>query len=988
MNKKIKLCEQKFLVQKFFVSKIIILFLAIPFFWQTLFCAQSTSIDQSVTAKVFDRATGNLYLGLSSSSASTAAILMLPRYSGSGSILQNTIVPSDDSYINSAPIEFLTLSTKACCTKPVIITVAQSEDGPGQQTSVLGYSCDFATNNKSSSSEALNDANGDQTAGIISIAASKTNAYALVKANGKSNFGAIGSGLAAITVTNNIETGGSLILTQTNAQLPLGQKISKHINESTSELKIARDAIFTVSSGLLHWDPKLARLYVGISQITTATTAGARSIIVASSQDSGLVDFYNLAPDSAFLPDDITHIVGAISSDTKQLTIGVKNLKTMRTSTGKNYLIVNGANAQASQITPLYTDVTPGNTIFALPLVDNIQTATIHGTLANYLDPSFSTQAVLPSQLLRSTDMQTMVGAGPLPILYDQAISDIVVVGDAVFISINLEQDTNTEPGIFYSQAMFDEYGRIYRWTPWSKRAFPFYVIDNGQVDFLDVDAANGKIWASKNWIVDSNTTSTVYLTAWESYSQTKNPTDLASTLNKDFKCGCFCHLDLDMSTMGLGKSSPGRYALFGGLEIVAIARISSSTAIGDPYDYDPATGVQYSQYVSSDFTLPENYILTKMPPQSGCVKVLEYSRSALTANSTQGYIFAGTQAGLYVFTASSNQGFVSDSNVDYINAAPFSTGYWHKVNAIQGAVLDIISSGNALYVLTFETSPATPIKNILYKINFANDTTTMFDQSNIKTIAQTAITATGSDLSKAKMFYASTVMTTTLGNNFYEQVVLATNNGLYRTNCFTGLGACNANNQTDAAWQPIDSQDTSVYTDIFSVDNTNYNYLSTFSCNAYQTVWPLQVADKGNCLIFGNNNIRQLNGSYSSIMPTFDPENFNAQSFDCSECSNKNFNCTDLSIENNFNPLYPTSYFWSDGARRFFIMKKSLYQSSTNKLYVFPYDIQEWMVTDPKTQVLTDRNLMATKYFYWLGPIGASGIVLAGTDSGVVALE
>lgn len=993
-----------------------ILFLSMLFFANTqkITCSKNVDLIKEVTTKVMDRSTGNLYIGLdaSSGSSSDAAIVALSRYNGYGNPTGPTIVKETDVSSSYNGIEFLTLSTKSCSNNPLLITVEKNSSGLKQQTTLKAFSINFPKNNKSYSLENIKDATANTTNGIVAIAASDNYAYAAVKPNSSGSlFGQAGSGLAAIEITNNTNINGDIILTQTNAQTGSSTtKIAKPINNTTSELIIESNS--TISDpdpyAILHWDEQLQRLYIGVSQITNdtiGTAPGARSVIVAQSQTNGVVNFAKIAPDNAFNPGDTNQIVGVRTNSANYLTIGIKNLKTMHTSTGKSYLIINGDNAPGTTLPT--TNVTPGNTIYALPLVDNPNSSTIHGTLANYTDPTFTTPATSPTDMLTNQDIPSQVGAGQLPLQQTQKISDIVVIGDTVYVSISETQAINSDPGIFYSQAMFDQYGRIYRWTLWTKRAFPASSPTGSQIAFLDVDAANGKIWAVG--ASGGAPTSTVFTTNWDSNSSSKSPTDMLGVLNKDFKCGCFCHLDLDQSTMGLAEQSPARYALFGGLEQVAFIRTSTSFAPSAPYDKTIPDLIPYAQCVTQDFSLPENYLLTYLPAGAGCVKKLEYSRSFNDPAQTRGYFFAGTQSGLYVFAnENTGQGFAVGPTTNTLNSSPFSENSWKKINAIPGTIIDMVSSGNALYILTFQTSAQKPIINTLYKINFANTIDLMFNSSNLKIIAQNSTNATNSNLISAKMFYAISVTTTKHDANFYEQLLLATNNGIYRSNTFLGSGINNANNQEDAKWETINSEDTNTYTNIFTIDNTNILYPPNIDqITAFETVWPIQLSNKCNCKTFAKNNIDQLSGAISEENPTFYPDNFNSDIFACTGscqqgscqqvccqqicCQNSSNNCSVNyinSVNAKFETLDPINYFWSDGARRFFVIKRSSDPSNINKLFVIPYNIQEWMITDPKTQVITDRTIQNIKNFYWLGPIGVSGIILAGTNNGFVALE
>ncbi|MFC1842163.1 hypothetical protein ACFLYU_00715 [Candidatus Dependentiae bacterium] len=940
-------------------------------------CTKASELPADITTKVLDRATGKLYFGLDE--GAEEAVVAFKRYNGYGNPTWNQVVPASDSLINGETIEFLALATQRCETNPIVAVVTMADDEPETQKQVLAYTSDFdafKTDSRKASSGNLKDANQQITSGIINIAASNDYIFALVKPEDvDSEFGDDGSGVAAVKITNNIPNNGSLTLRQTDAIAGSATiQRAKPVDPSIAEIKIVTDPLFTASppSAVVNWDEHLQRLYIGIDQVTTATTEsdGARSVIVARVNANESLSFSKIAPDSAFELGDETQIVGVRidENNVTGLTIGVHNLRVMHTSTGKSYLIVNGGN---SVLVDAQIEV-PGNRIFALPLVDHASTPTTHGTLARYEitnNGPFTTQATVPSDLLTSDDDQANVGTGPLALQPEDRISDIVVVGDAVFVSTDATQTTNHEPGIFYSQAMFDEDGSIYQWTPWTKRAFPFYEATDGQVKFFDIDAANGKIWA-----VDGVETSSVIVTAWNRRADSQTPTTLIGKLNEDFPEGSFAYLDLDQSTRGLGEASPARYALFGGLEKVAFVKTSTSFATNtDPaFDYN-SDDVPFAQYVTQDFSLAQNYRLTLLPPKSGCVKVLAYSRRT-KIEGKQNYFFAGTQAGLYAFSnrnqGSKNEGFVVDDTVNDLNAYPFTQSSWKKIPSISGSIVDMISSGSALYILTFETTKRKPIKNVLYKVNFEDTTTLMF--ANAKIIAQNSTFATDSDLSQAKMFFAMQITTTGVGMT--EELLLATNNGIYRSNSSTGI--FNANDQTDARWAPINENDTSVYTNLFAPDNLRTGTSSNYSGQASSTVWPVQVADENNCLTFEKTNIRQLSGSFSGEMPKFDPRRFNARVFDC------------IWANENFETLDPISYFWTDGARRFFIIKRVYDPAWTNKLFVIPYDIQEWMVTDPKNQVLTDPELKQAQTFYWLGPIGATGIILAGTNNGVVALQ
>jgi len=941
------------------------------------------TLPNNVTTKVFDRATGDLYLGLEGTEEG-AAIIKFERFHGYGIPQYQTIVTStEDSFIDGNSVEFLTLATSKGNVNPLLAVVAQSQNS-AEQTKVLAYSNNFATDGKKASSSDLLDASGDPdrrgqtTAGIVGLAASATHIFAAVRPSG-GDFGDNNGGVAVVKIA---QQDSSITLAQTAARKnenPSHTGIkAKKVDTTTAELEIFSNPTIPSQSNdkpvCLHWDEKLQRLYIGITSIQTNAPdannpGGTRSIIVAKVNTNNSMSFAAIAPhnapDETFTPGSEKQIVGVIqeNSNDPQLTIGALNIRTMHTSTGKSYLIVNGGNAVQvdGQV------VVPTNRIFALPLVDkNDPTDQEQGTLADITDPTFTQIANNPSKIFTSESPEANVGSSPFPLLPEtppsnDKISDIVVVGDTVYISTVEPQDTDNESGVWYSQALFDENGNIYRWTPWTKRAFPI-ISSITKIKFFDVDAVNGKLWA-----IDDRDPSNAYTTAWVRANDDGTSDDLREVLNQDFQCGCFSVLDLDQSARGLAQDSPTRYALFGGMNQVAFVKISTSKATKKPYNRDTDTNTSYVQEVTTDaFNQPENYLLTALPTRAGCVKVLEFSRTFTT-----NYFFAGTQSGLYVFTDRTGKSFATVGN---LNEEPFSTRRWQLAPNITGSIIDMKSDGHSLYVLTFETSRAKPIKNCLYRIDFKSNMGEMFHPDNIKKIAESA---TGSDLSAAKMFFAIQIITTKVGTDLINEIILATNNGIYRSN----NNISDSETQEQAMWQQVDSNDTSMYTGIFAVDNiptdTMLDYQQTSSHqHILSTVWPVQVADEQNCLTFEKSSVKQLNGSASQAPPKFIPVNFNATPSGNFE-TNKAFEALD-----------PISYFWTDGARRFFIMQRVFDPNWMNKIFVIPYDINEWNAPNPDTMMLTDPALQQIKTFYWIRHIGATGILMAGTNSGVVSLE
>ncbi len=140
-------------------------------------------------------------------------------------------------------------------------------------------------------------------------------------------------------------------------------------------------------------------------------------------------------------------------------------------------------------------------------------------------------------------------------------------------------------------------------------------------------------------------------------------------------------------------------------------------------------------------------------------------------------------------------------------------------------------------------------------------------------------------------------------------------------------------------------------------------------------TVWPFSIEDQKRFQTFERSSIHQLSSSGSqtgdaAIFNGFVPTQFNAQ------------DSTDK-----FSTLDPITYFWSDGARRFFVFNRLTDPATQNKLGVLPFDVNKFSVA---TATILDNHpvLNTINRFFWAQTIGTTGFMMAGTEQGIVALE
>jgi len=986
------------------------------------------TFNQSVVAKAFNPATGDLFVGLTSPSSAPSgafAISLLPRQNvGSQMFPIPTFQPIAASLIQSMNIDFLTLINSQGNTFPLIVAVPTNTPGMLNQTTLFSQTDGVGLSSLQSSTISqpllgpaippIPDAKGLPISGISGIAAGITEnnqenfIFAAVSTSASGGiFGPPGSGIAVVNAAYTpppAVTSATLQLNQV-AAVP-GETGIKAVpfDGTIPQINFAgglgNAALIVNNRVSMFWDDQLQRLYLGVQVSTLIMNQIVASVVLGNLDvnEQGELTLNTFLSSSALNVVAQNNIVAVKQPAVMPLSLAAAQLNTMHASTGPSYLIVWGGNGTITT-NPNVGGGTTGNTIWALPLVDlQDTTAPTQGMLADknaaLKNNRFQTVATTAAGLTNSTDSFAMVGAGPLPQQPATPISgvgsglsdpngardslDIQVFGDTVYVAIATPQTDLDDAGVFYSQAMFDETGKIIRWTPWAKRAFPFNAFfgiaqNKGNVRYVSVDPVVEKIVA-----VDGTIGQTVRVNNWD-YPQFAGP--LPKLLTQALSQGCFSVLDLDQTTVGLGASGPSRYGLFGGINQVAFAITTLSRNTTSPFNFTPQpvppiTPVPAPQKLVNYFdimtTATLNFIVTPLPSGAGAVKVLEYSRQP--AGTPKNYFFAGTNIGLFVFAQTGGSGFdaamLGAPGLGNLTKPPFSTGSWKLAPAPKGSIVDIKSSGLTLYVVTLEQqNNAAPIYKV-YSIGYQDDIAAMFGTpTNINLIAQSGVDDAGSDLGATKAFYGIQIINMSIDPNPLlntEQLVLATNNGLYMSSLPAGVQA--AANQSEAEWLEITDSENMFYCGIGGMD-------TVFPT----TVWPFSLGPLNNPKIYNRSSILQLNGGTNNAMAPMGPNPFMFVP--------QPFNANDQTDPGQaFASFDPISYFMSDGARRFFILHRETKPDFTNILQVSPYNVLQYTTNAPT--ILNNAVLRLTEKFYWIKQIGATGILMAGTESGVIALE
>jgi hypothetical protein len=435
--------------------------------------------------------------------------------------------------------------------------------------------------------------------------------------------------------------------------------------------------------------------------------------------------------------------------------------------------------------------------------------------------------------------------------------------------------------------------------------------------------------------------------------------------------CGCYSVLDLDQATRGFTAPTGelctlNRFALFGGCGKVIFARTS----------YAYTSTLSSPQTIIEDFcpsctTL--NYLETQLPypDTTVCINVLEYSRANDT-NPNQCYFFAGTDNGLYVYALTDQNNERSNPrgfNLNGLDLNALSLGQWVKVSAFPDPIIDIKTTGLSLYIVSRSVTNGTMTSNVS-RIAFQDRLENMFDESNIFLLAQSGTDPFENALAFTGIQPAAVTYTLgTPGSITAEQLLLATNDGLFGSNAIVtpaANGIASADNQTDADWQRVPAKNRIWFEGIAGIDTP-----------IPSTVWPISAQDLCGLGTYENSWIYQISSNNNNVTTgpfwgKFAPSFFNA-----------------ITRTPAFENVDPITYFWSDGARRFFIINRQQDPETVNRLMSFPYNTTEWRVGAPGQSVLLfDPYVNATKRFFWIKQIGVTGILMAGTNAGVIALE
>lgn len=510
-------------------------------------------------------------------------------------------------------------------------------------------------------------------------------------------FGIFGSTLSFVhlttqqyvTITTNNQ--GETVSTSTNYAC-LQEQASLPITINTSVLTAGTADLDSIGSSIAMYTSGVAnRMYIGLD-VSSDIGAGDCGVglftatgVNSTGETPGTLTFSSVLPDDVVTNSgDITTVVSV--QDTDQ--VAIRNITTTTTSTGLGYLFVSRDNG---------TNITGGEqSIYAMPMVTMPGTNVDFGKIAafdsiqkNYTiagsTKGFNTIIADASEIdINSIDAavaaRLLVGGAPVPAVAGQYISQMIAQGDSVYIVIPEQFATGTTPGVFTSQSLFDETGRIMAWTPWQR-----VVGSDQQILFAMNDRISGStMFVSAPVSAVTPVFNTVQQTTWNSNA------DLAAYSAK--------------VTSALPKNNGGVQGNF-----PFPTTTSGFTGAGSEVSMLVTTGngsVLVAQTGALDATTSTFQIL----PQTNDTSIVIDSTLGLSIGSVVAaafgndgggnWLFMGGDQGLAVLSADNGTGFAALPNT---GAALYLTpaGQTCKTLGNFKFVKKIISDGNYLFVMT-----------------------------------------------------------------------------------------------------------------------------------------------------------------------------------------------------------------------------------------------------------------------------------------------
>lgn len=795
----------------------------------------------------------------------------------------------------------------------------------------------------------LYDAIGNSGSHVSAITSNKTCVFARIISSEVTppQGDSTNSGIATIHIDNpfNLSIRQGSILTN-----------SVLLDTTSNEAKVGAD-LASLEVLDMHWSECLQTLYIGLN-VTIDASSGAGSTgysIVKGTIDANCNLSLSAITTAQPAPGSL-HTRFSYQNDGSELddvSAIAHHIRTMKTSTEENYLIINGGIQNTSNL--------QGNSVYALPLApqESVDAGCI--TLADGFDH------------LRGCAFE--VGGGPAPWDPSITVSDMVVIDDTVYVSVVVPtgRDNSNDPGVWSSQAMFDAHGAIISWTAW-ERAFPsegggeFSRADN--TPHFAVDAKTAQLWRVREDGAYAAPENRILRSQWSVCK--RDSVGLAKAASQAMKDGIFTFLDLPKGSAGLASIDHPHLSLvlFGGFEKVLFARTKFGLDNHVTATHEFITDLEQFENQNIKLTDKRDGLAGV-----GCIRSLGYSYN--NEDLSKGFFFAGTDRGLYAYarseeTGQAGEGFNGSLGLSELDDFPFENlsfpaqpergsfpgNVWHRVaqDVITKCmtVENIRSDGSHIFFTTFEPEHnlSCGSSDCLFSLEITERTVDMAPRK----IAQSGIAG----IPCGAIFTGFTILTTS--SDPYNSCdtdaffgLISTNDGIYTS---TADLRSLVMPPVGEEWVPIEH-----------TTGLSYNFLNSVSKDITNSRKALGIyfADEGVHCSFDRSRFVQVgNNNGSQAMAGIAGRDFytNRSSL---------IDTLDYSVS-----------LWSDGARRLFTQFSTLKPCIYTALASLPFDAARWHMSQP----CIIKELCEINRVNIIGNISANGQVIVGTDNGLIALE
>lgn len=477
----------------------------------------------------------------------------------------------------------------------------------------------------------------------------------------------------------------------------------------------------------------------------------------------------------------------------KIYTLYIHNLDTMKTSSGKHYLIVHGGVGSVED--------NKFDKIYSLPLVGPGDHASTPGTLAHISDDGtvdFNTTALAGSNLY--TDQNApRVGGGTTPWASTARVS-LRVIGDTVYAIVddNTNDHTKLASGVYFSRANLKEDGsRIINWSVWAraisiKRGPGKNDADDGRMSFAEIDIRTGRVWAVdalKKFVTLSSWSKTITPAGRSMLQGQSNYRHKVTRAVQDFtdaNTNAFVP-HTTTNTLNIFVRDAGgvstQFTVQGGTlpsgrEGVVIMRQTADDLAGVPTE--------------------NNFKILELPQGTSKILSVGYTNWSSNVDEPIGVLLAGTQQGIYAFLEDVNGVLVGgypitsnngNANMHDLAAGHWANGAWHRVfqNTVVGNVTHILSNGNACYLLDRQVQTDKVLNNV-YRITRQPILNNSFETWNLDLLL-TGLTE-NNDISATTDLPNIYVLHIIPSENdaTTEQLILGTSNGAHLTAVTGGI--------------------------------------------------------------------------------------------------------------------------------------------------------------------------------------------------------